>query len=95
MGWSQWWEKVRILNETPTNQKDRCNALWKINCESTIQYQTYLAEKENELSRLRACMSKVERTSLVLNYDVTEGSEDSGESPLESLRVCEILVAKP
>lgn len=40
-------------------------------------------------------MSKVERTSLVLNYDVTEGSEDSGESPLESLRVCEILVAKP
>lgn len=45
--------EVSNLNSRLCEEKDRYKALWKINCESTIQYDLFLSEKEHEISRLR------------------------------------------
>ena len=56
--------EVSNLTEQLSKEKDKYKALWKINCETTIQYDLFLSEKERELSRLRDRILELEGGSI-------------------------------
>ena len=86
-------EEVRSLQEQLGNERNRYKSLWKINCESAMQYDVFLSEKDNEIGNLKrriAALSTTRTTDTTAGYPAprtstsTKSRESSPSSTISS-----------
>ena len=65
-------EEVSQLKEKVRSEKERCSALWWINCERLIEYDESLAERDEEIASLKARTAELEATPPVPSPPLSE-----------------------